>query len=161
MARWGTFLAVLLIALGVLAGEEALAQGGLIAMPPALTRLVEGLDGMRTGGWMIPAGIALVVLGGWLIHRALRRSPVVGLALTGSDGGYVTTRGVARIAADAAGDVSGVLNADARATLRRVTVDYRGTGGEEIAEHVRSAVAARIAPLEQPPTIRTSGGDRR
>lgn len=157
VARWGALMAIALMALGALAIEEGLSQGGIITMTPVVTHLVEGLDGLTTGGWMIPAGLALLTLGGWLVHRALRPSPVVGLALRGSNGGFLTTRGMGRIAADAATDVSGVLDASAHASTRRVVVEYRGTGGSGISDQVRSAVTARLAALEQPPAVRASG----
>lgn len=149
----GPVLAVLLAALGMLLLHEALAVVGALPgrgwLPPA----VDFLDGFAPRWWLIPDGLAAIVLGGWLIVTALRPGSHRSVPVRSSTGIFLQPRDLARLASDAATGVTGVLTAASVATRRTVTVTVL-LGATGSADEIRSAVEQRLEPLAVPPTIR-------
>lgn len=155
---WGLLLASALVAAGVVAIQEALAQGGWITGTPWLTRILDSLDGLTSGGWMLPVGVLVAALGAWMIWQAMAPRPRAGIELSERAGVYLTPRAVARLAEHAASDVGGVTSAAAAARAGKVTVSVAATDPAHVTQPVRAAVTERLAALPTPPlvTVRSS-----
>lgn len=147
----GPVLAVLLVALGALLVREALVDGGAVGGSPWLPPAGAALDGTTPGAAAIAVGVVAALVGLWLVVVALRRRTRRTLAVGTSS--YLSVRDVARLAAGAARDVDGVLDASAEATRRRVVVRGRATSREGVEEPVRAAVAHQLSALTTPPAI--------
>jgi hypothetical protein len=150
-------LASLLIALGVVAGQEALARSGVVrGLAPEdgwVTQAANGLDGSALGPTALLAGAIALLLGILLLWAAwhsgprfVRLAPAPALVLRPED--------VARLASAAAEDVDGVLEASSTASARQVTVRVGSTGAEQVAGEVEQAVGRRLQLLENPPSVR-------
>jgi len=147
----GPVLAVLLVALGALLVREALVAGGVVGGSAWLPPAADALDGTAPGAAAVVAGVVAALVGLWLVVVALRRRTRRTLAVGTSS--YLGVRDVARLAAGAARDVDGVLDASADATRRRVVVRGRATSRDGVEEPVRAAVAHQLSALTTPPTI--------
>ncbi|NAZ84243.1 hypothetical protein GTR02_20780 [Kineococcus sp. R8] len=147
----GPLLAVLLVVLGALLLREALVSGGAVGGSPWLPPAADALDGAAPGAVAIAVGAVAALLGLWLVVVALRRRTRRTLAV--GSGAYLGVRDVARLAAGAARDVDGVLDASADATRRRVVVRGRATSLDGVEEPVRAAVAHQLSALTRPPAI--------
>ena len=147
----GPVLAVLLVALGALLVREALVDGGAVGGSPWLPPAGAALDRTTPGAAAIAVGVVAALVGLWLVVVALRRRTRRTLAVGTSS--YLSVRDVARLAAGAARDVDGVLDASAEATRRRVVVRGRATSREGVEEPVRAAVAHQLSALTTPPAI--------
>ena len=119
---------------------------------------------MTFDGWMIPVAIVSIIVGLLLLFAALKPRRKTAVALTAETSVYIEPAGIARVAADAARSVPGVLDARASATRRSVTVRADVTGDDRsglkkaIADQVRSA----LEPLATAPktSVRTRTGGR-
>ncbi|NIZ93342.1 DUF6286 domain-containing protein [Kineococcus rubinsiae] len=149
----GPLLAVLLLALGVLLVRDALVTAGTVSGSAWLPAVVDGLRGTGPAGWLVPAGAVVVLVGLWLVVVALRPRSRRTLPLTSDTGVFLHVRDVARLAAGAAGDVDGVLDASASATRRKVTVTVSGTAAAGLREDVTEAVTERLAALASAPRV--------
>jgi hypothetical protein len=112
--------------------------------------VLDGLDGSTAEWWMVPAGVALALVGLWLLVTALRPRSRKTVPATASTGVFLHTRDIARLASDAAGEVDGVLSAASTASRRAVTVTVRSTTTAGIADGVTDAVAHRLSALQTP-----------
>lgn len=149
----GPVLAVLLLAAGVLLVRDALVAAGVLSGSSWLGAAAEGLRGTAPATWLVPAGAVVVLLGLWLVVTALRPRTRTAVPLTSQSGAFLRTRDVARLAAGAARDVDGVLDASASASRRKVTVTVSGTAAAGLREDVTSAVTDRLAALESAPRV--------
>ncbi|NAZ87476.1 DUF6286 domain-containing protein [Kineococcus indalonis] len=155
----GPLLAVLLLALGLLLGREALVAAGALGGSAWLPAAAGGLDGLSAAWWLVPAGLAVALLGLWLVVSALRPRSRRTVPLAAGTGVFVHVRDLARLASGAAREVDGVLSASSSATRRAVTVTVHGTG--DVREQVSAAVTGALAPLRTPPrvSVRVRTGD--
>jgi hypothetical protein len=149
----GPVLAILLTAAGVVLLHDALTRANLMPGRPWLPAVVRGLDRSIAEWWLIPAGIAVALIGVWLIVTALRPRSRDTLAVNSTTGVFLRTRDIARLASAAADDVDGVLSATSVASRRAVTVTIESTT-TEIAAPVRDAVGQRLAALSTPLTVK-------
>lgn len=160
----GMVLAVLLSTLGVVAVRDAFVAAGWLDGTSWLQAAITPLDGLAPAGWAVPAGLALIALGLWLLMTALRPRPRTAIAVRAQTGVFLRPRGVQRLAVTAAEHVDGVLSAKASTARRRMTITVTTTGDEGIGDRVREVVSTRLAPLASPPTVRVrtiaEGGDR-
>jgi len=158
----GAVLALVLVAVGVAGIRDALVAIGAVEGEPWIDSVVDTVDGWQPQFWLVPAGIALVLLGLWLLLAALRPRPRTGVAVRAETGVFLRTGDVERLAARAASDVDGVLSARSSATRRTVEVRVAVTGGANTADRVRTAVQDALQPLESIPTVQVkttgSGG---
>jgi len=149
----GAVLALVLVALGVAGIRDALVALGAIEGEPWIDSVVDTMDGWQPQFWLVPAGIALVLLGLWLLLAAFRPRSRTGVAVRAETGVFLRTGDVERLAARAAGDVDGVLSARSNASRRKVEVRVAVTGGSATGDRVRTAVQDALQPLEHAPTV--------
>lgn len=149
----GAVLALVLVAVGVAGIRDALVAIGAVEGEPWIDSVVDTVDGWQPQFWLGPAGIALVLLGVWLILVALRPRSRTGVAVRAATGVFLRTGDVERLAARAASDVDGVLSARSSASHRKVEVQVAVTGGANTADRVRTAVQDALQPLESIPTV--------
>lgn len=156
----GLLAALALTALGIVAGHDALAWGGVVQGDPWTRLLVRAIDARQASPWLVPIGVALVLLGLWLLVVALRPRPRPSTQLKAQTGVYLRTRDVARLSRGAAESVGGVLSADTRASRRAVDVTVHTTGDSAIPAAVEEAVTRRLSALDRTPTVTvTARGD--
>jgi hypothetical protein len=149
----GPVLATVLIAIGVVLLHDAISAADDTPGRSWLAAIVEGLDGFTAEWWLVPAGVAVALIGVWLIVTALRPRSRKTLAVTSATGVFLHTRDIARLASAAADDVDGVLSANSVASRRTVTVAVESdTAG--VADHVQRAVAQRLAALADPVKVK-------
>jgi hypothetical protein len=150
-------LGVVLVGLGVVAGQEAVAASGAVSgLAPEdgwVTRAAQGFDGAALGPSALLAGAIALVVGFLLLWAAWHSGPRY-LRLQLAPAVVLGPVDVARLASNAAADVDGVLGASSRASARRVTVWVESTGGEHVLDEVDQAVGRRLGLLESPPSVR-------
>ncbi len=74
-AAWlGPLSALVLVALGVVLGQEALSRWDVVGTS-WLGVALKDVDGMRAGTWTVPAGVVLVLLGLLLLVGDLQAPP--------------------------------------------------------------------------------------
>lgn len=149
----GPVLAVLLLAAGAVLVRDALVAAGALSGRSWLGAAAEGVRGSAPATWLVPAGAVVVLVGLWLVVTALRPRTRTAVPLTSQSGAFLHTRDVARLAAGAARDVDGVLDASASASRRKVVVTVSGTAADGLREDVTAAVTHRLAALESAPRI--------
>jgi hypothetical protein len=149
----GPVLAIVLTAVGVVLLHDAISEADNTPGRSWLAAIVEGLNGFTAEWWLIPGGVAVALIGVWLIVTALRPRSRKALAVTSATGVFLHTRDIARLASAAAHDVDGVLSANSVASRRTVTVTVESdTAG--VAGHVQGAVAQRLAALADPVKVK-------
>ncbi len=151
----GPFMAVLLTGLGVVLLHDAIARSDTRPGRTWIAAVIDGLNRVTAEWWMIPLGLAIALIGVWLIFTALRPRSRKTLAVTSATGIFLRTGDIARLASAAADDVDGVLAASSVASRRKVTVTVE-SDREQVADLVRDAVTTRLAPLQKslPVTVR-------
>ncbi len=149
----GPVLATVLTAVGVVLLHDAISEADNTPGRSWLAAIVDGLNGFTAEWWLIPAGVAVALIGVWLIVTALRPRSRKAVAVTSATGVFLRTSDIARLASAAADDVDGVLSASSVASRRTVTVTVESdTAG--IAGHVQAAVAQRLAALADPVKVK-------
>ncbi|MBT9273680.1 hypothetical protein KMZ32_06290 [Phycicoccus sp. MAQZ13P-2] len=149
----GGLLAIGVIVVGALGLQVAASAVGSTTSTPWLNQLITGGDGLRPLGWMLPVGLLLVLVGLWLLLTALRPRPKTAVSLDARTGVFIRPRDVARLAEHAADDVDGVASVRARATRTKVTLSVDSTGGDEVADAVKSAVTEQLSTLKKAPRV--------
>lgn len=162
VALAGMLVALLLLALALVLGRDALVAAGAVSGEPWLDAAAEWGDELQPPGWVLVASIGLLLLGAWLLWAALWPRAKTMLVLRAGTGVFFRPRDVARIAKNTALDGDGVTDASVRASRRRVDIQLVTTGGGSTADQVRDAVGERLQVLEPAPRVRvrtkTSGG---
>ncbi|HEV2636477.1 MAG TPA: DUF6286 domain-containing protein [Actinocrinis sp.] len=149
----GPLLALLLTAIGVVLLQDALSRADTRLGRPWLYSLTDGLNGFFARWWLVPSGIALALLGLWLIITALRPRSRKTLAVTSATGVFLRTRDIARLASSAADDVDGVQGAHCVASRRKVTVTVE-SDLPGIADTVQETVEQRLSALADPVAVK-------
>ncbi|MDV6260474.1 DUF6286 domain-containing protein [Rhodococcoides yunnanense] len=149
--------ALALIGAGVVLGREALLKLGALDgsewVGPATTRL----DGLTAQSWMLPGGIAAVVIGFILVFVAVRPRRRTHRALTEQDV-WLRKGDVAAVARAAALDNVGVDSATAKAGSKKVTVaasTVTGTDTSALKSSIVTSVDDALRPLVSAPKVRT------
>ncbi len=158
IAAVGLILALLLTGAGVELIRDALVYFGLLSGTPWILSVARALNGVTAAAWLVPLGIALVLLGLWLLWRALRPRARTAVSLTSTTGVFLRPHNVARFAETAAEGVGGVISANVNASRRSLTVRVRGTGSDDLADQVRAAVIERLSALDSPPAVKVNTG---
>ncbi|MGU3438128.1 DUF6286 domain-containing protein [Actinomycetes bacterium M1A6_2h] len=146
-AYTGVFVAAVMMAGGLVGIHDGIVGTGWISGPSWTRTAVEAVDGLATADWMVAAGIALAVFGLWWIVLSIiprRRNSVRIDARTLQ---LIEPKYVARIASETALSVTGVLRANAAATLKEVAVSVDTTGDAATHGAVTDAVRAALAPM--------------
>lgn len=150
----GLVLALILLCLGVVGIHDALVAAGLVAGSAWIQAVVSALDGLSPAGWMVPAGVLLLVVGLWALITAVRPRPQTAIALDARTGVYLRPRDVARLTRIAVEDVDGVTSATVNATRRAVTVAVRATSTGQVRDQVSAAATEVLTPLATQPKVR-------
>lgn len=156
-AAWvGAAVAVLLVALGVVAGQDALARWGVPAVGASwLGATLDGLDGLRAAAWTVPVGIALVVVGLLVLAVALKPRRRTHVPVEAAADLWLSPAALSALARDAAEGVPGVARVSVAATRTTVRVRAAADRPEEVAGPLEEAVRARLAGAQVKVTVRT------
>lgn len=162
----GVILALVAVGLGVVGIHDAIihwtrsGSWDLISIsgPTWTGRAIRSIENLTPHLWMSFAGVAVALLGIWLVVLALKPRRVRGVAVSSSTYMWVEHAGIGRLAVGAAAQVPGVRSARGSAGRRRVDVTVEAGGGDtqQLAASVRDAIAARLAPLAKAPRITVS-----
>jgi len=154
----GPVLALLLVGVGVLVGQDAWVRlrGGSTTWLGSAT---SALDGLAPSAAVAAVGVVVALVGLWSVVAALRPRTRDALPLGGTSGAHLRTADVARLASAAADQVDGVLRTRSSAGRRSVTVDVtttaaRGGAADGVADRVRTSVEHALRALESPPRIK-------
>jgi len=145
---------------GVVGVHDALARADLLVHGPTwVGAAIEQTNGSGSAVWMSVAGIAVALLGVWLIVLAAKPRRVHGLQLRGDTGIWLDFRAVARIANSVATGTEDIAEARTRAGRRRVVVDAvlspeSTADPSELSRRIKALVVERFEPLVRPPTVR-------
>jgi hypothetical protein len=156
-AAWvGPAAAVLLLALGVVAGQDALARWGVTSVGTSwLGSTLDGLDGLRAAAWTVPVGIALVVVGLLLLVTALKPRRRTHVQVEAAADLWLAPSALSALARDAAEGVPGVSRVSVAATRTAVRVRAAADHPDQVAGPVEEAVRARLAGAQVKVTVRT------
>ena len=149
--------ALVLIGAGVVLGREALLNLGAIDGPEWVAPAAANLDGLTAQPWMLPGGIAAVVVGLIFVFVAIRPRRRTHRALSEQDV-WLRKGDVAAVARAAALDSVGVDSATAKAGNKKVTVavsTVSGTDTSELKSSVVTSVDDALRPLASTPKVRT------
>jgi hypothetical protein len=149
-------LALTSIAVGVIAARDVLIWTGAITGTPWIATALNVLDGLTAEWWMLPAGIAVAVLGLLLVFAAVKPRRRTHRPLQVPDT-WITPRDVIRMTRGAGAAITGVATATATGSARRITltiIPLAGYDAAAVKDAVGSAVAETLAALAQPPRVK-------
>ena len=149
--------ALLLIAAGIVLGREALVKLGALDGPEWVGPAAAQLDGLTAQSWMLPGGIAAVVVGFILVFVALKPRRRTHRALTEQDV-WLRKGDVAAVARATALDNAEVESATAKAGNKKVTVaasTVMGTDTSTLKSSIVTSVDDALRPLASAPKVRT------
>lgn len=155
------FLALVLLALGAVGIQEALARTGAWKTSSWTSAVVDSVDGVRYDDPIVLVlSIGLVVLGLVLLLLGVRRRRRTSVALDAQTGVHLRTRDLARIATTAVEGADAVTDVHVKASrgilkVKAITVasDARE---DEIAQDIRSRLASSLDTLERAPRLKIS-----
>ncbi len=150
-------LAIALIAAGIVAGRDAFIGIGVVTGSPWIGGGLKLLDGLTAQAWMLPAGIAVALLGLLLVVAAIKPRRRTHRPTTVPNA-WITPRDIRRIAAGAALSVTGVADATATGSARSLSITITAVSGYDtgqLVDAVRSAVTTALTPLASPPRLKT------
>ncbi|MEV3976975.1 hypothetical protein AB0K68_54130, partial [Streptomyces sp. NPDC050698] len=116
----GFLIAAALLALGVVGVRDALVDTGVITGSQWIPRAATYVDGLTYQGWMLPAGIAAVVLGLWFVIVGLKPRRKTANALVGVTNTWIDPADVAAIASVRVESLAQVRSASSHATRRKL-----------------------------------------
>lgn len=163
-APWAVLVALAVIALGAIGIRDALLAAGAFGGTSWTKRAADTIDGLSPQTWMIPAGVALALLGLWWLCAALKPRRRTEIALSGQPGAWIRSSDLARLAQPTAENTDGVVSARVSAGRRRVTVKATITARDsaQIRAALTDAVEGRLTALQHAPKVkvntRYSGG---
>lgn len=153
-ATLGLVIALLVTGAGAVVTREALLAFGAISGAPWVSPALEAFARLSPQAWFVPAGAVAALAGLVLLVTALRTRPRRALALRSATGIHLEPRGVARLASDAARQVSGVVSASSVASRRKVvTVADVLAADQEIEQQIAAAVRRTLSPLRDAPRV--------
>lgn len=161
----GVVLALLVTALGVFAGREALAAWGAVPGGSWLTGAADAVGAVGPQWWVLPAGAALALVGLALLLAALRPRRRRHLTL-GADGRvWLHADDLARLVRTSVRDLPGVLDARTSGSRRTLRVDVTTTasGTAPVQQQVSERVRALVGDVQPQPRVRVrvrTGGAR-
>ncbi|MEZ0494648.1 DUF6286 domain-containing protein [Kineococcus sp. TBRC 1896] len=151
----GPVLAVLLLAVAVVLGREALVAWGTVPGNRWLAPAADGLDGLRrTAPVVLVAGIVAVVVGLWLLLSAFARRSRRALTLSGSGAGVTTGTGdLARLATTTATGTDGVLKASSTASRRSLEV-HAHTTSPDVRGRLEESLTGLLSGFDPQPRLK-------
>jgi Family of unknown function (DUF6286) len=154
-AAWlGPLSALVLVAIGVVLGQEALSRWG-VAGRSWLGVALEDVDGMRAGTWTVPAGVLLVVLGLLLLVATFKPRRRTHVPVAGEADLWMSPTALAALARDAAEGVPGVARVSVSASTTTVRLRAAAERPDAVAPAVEEAVTARLAGADVKISVRT------
>ena len=149
------FLALVLLGLGVVALRDTAVTLQWLPGTPWLDTVIHGVDGLRFAWWMIPAGLAALLLGLILVTCALRPRRKTAVAVTAASSVWISPWDLAGVATHAANSVPGVFDARTAATRRTLAVSASVTDAAltdaktaEVQTAVHAATQITSAPMK-------------
>ncbi|MFD4368313.1 DUF6286 domain-containing protein [Rhodococcus sp. NPDC058521] len=160
----GAILSLGLLAAGIVGIRDAFVAAGWLDGEMWTKTAANWIDGLTFANWMIPAGIAAVIVGLWFLIAALKPRRKTAIPVDAQTSVWIPPADVARISSVATEPVSGVMSTRTTASRKKVVVASNVTGADTatikigIAEAVREALSG----LKSPPkiTVRTKSGGR-
>lgn len=149
--------ALVLIGAGVVLGRDSLLRAGAIDGSEWAGPALKTLDGLTAQQWMLPAGVAAVIVGFILVFVAVRPRRTTHRPLTEQDV-WLRRSDVAAIARAAVISSPAVDSATAKAGNSKVTVAVTTAEGNDVAalkSSVVDSVDQALRPLASPPKVRT------
>lgn len=156
-AGWlGPVLALALVALGVVAGQDSLARWKLAGLRSSwLGSAFSSLDGLRAATWSVPVGVVLVLLGLALLLVALKPRRRTHVSVEGDADLWISPEALAAMARDAADGVPGIGRVTVNASRSAVRVRVASDRPDEVAGSVEEAVKSRLAGADVSVSVRT------
>jgi hypothetical protein len=143
----GTLIALLLLAAGVVALRDAAVFAGWLDGRPWTSNFIDWLDGLTVQWYTSPLGVLALVIGLWWVYAALRPRRRTAVPVAAQTSVWIAPADLARIASAAAEPVPGVLDARARAGLRKIVVTAHttsDTGDSSGGKQIKAAIAAAV-----------------
>lgn len=163
-AYLGALLSVTLVAVGVIGIRDGIVATGWMGGSMWTANVVNWIDGLAFAPWMIPAGVASIVVGIVVLLVAVAPRRTTAVELSGKTSVVIAHRDIAAIAQSAARTVPGVINAHAVSKRRTVTVraDTTGQDASTVKTAVSQAVGSALSALSTAPKIvvRTRSGSQ-
>lgn len=152
-------VALLVLALGVLGIQEALARGGLVSTSWTSWLLTQA-DGRTATFAGLVLFVFLILVGLVLLVAVFRPRPSKVLTLSAETGVFLRASDMARIAADRVAGVDGVDEVDAAASRKRlnlrVTTVEPPSGNSTVEAEVRSRLEPVLDVVGNPPHLRVN-----
>lgn len=150
-------LAVVLIGVGVVAVRDVLVSVGVITGAPWIVSVLNRLDGLTAQGWMLPAGVAVTVLGVLLVFTAVKPRRRSHLPLSASDT-WITARDITRLTQSSVQALTGVAAATVggseRRKLKLAVIALAGYDSSAVQAAAHAAATEVVAELARPPRVR-------
>ena len=154
-AAWlGPLAALVLVALGVVLGQEALSRWDVVGTS-WLGVALKDIDGMRAGTWTVPAGVVLVLLGLLLLVGTFKPRRRTHVRVDGDADLWMSPTALAALARDAAEGVPGVARVSVSASATAVKLRAAAEQPDQIASAVEQAVTARLDGADVRVSVRT------
>ncbi|WBQ03882.1 DUF6286 domain-containing protein [Kribbella sp. CA-293567] len=155
-ATVGITAALALTALGAVAIRDTLVATGLSTGTPWIEWLLGKAEVLKPVDWMIPAGIAAVLIGLWILIAALKPRRTTHLAV-GDHGVWIRGRDAARLAGDTAATIDSVITASSKAKGRKLRITATSTAGGDanrIHDDLTTAITQRLHTVTPAPRLR-------
>lgn len=145
-AGWlGPLSALVLILLGVVAGQDALARWGVSGLGSSwLGTVFTDIDGLRAATWNVPAGVVLVLIGLVVLYAALKPRRRTHVQADGDADLWFTPTALEALGRDAAEGVPGVARVSVTSTRSAVRVRVATDNPDEVSGPVEDAVRSRL-----------------
>lgn len=143
----GTLIALLLLAAGVVAVRDATVFAGWLDGRPWTSTFIDWLDGLTVRWYTTPLGVLAIVIGLWWVYAALRPRRRTAVAVAAQTSVWIAPADLAHIASAAAELVPGVLDARAKAGLRKIVVTAHitsDTGDSSAGKRIKTAIATAV-----------------
>jgi hypothetical protein len=155
-AGWlGPLVALVMIAVGVLLVQEALARWGVVATS-WLGSILTTVDGLTAGTWTVPAGVVLVLLGLLVLLAALKPRRRTHLRVEGDADLWITPSALTALAREAAEAVPGVARVSVSGSRSTVKVRAAAEHPDTVAPAVQEAVSSRLEGADVRVSVRTT-----
>lgn len=142
------FVALLLIALGVVAVRDALVEAGALGGISWTKSTIDWFDGSGPTAGVVAVSLAAIVLGLILLVPVFWRRPRKAVALDSQTGVFLRTPDLAKIAREATRDIDGVTDVHARASRRKLVVVVQTITAKDEAHEIRNAVTDQLAQMQ-------------
>lgn len=150
-------LALAVIGVGIVAVRDVLVSAGLITGAPWIISVLNHLDGLTAQSWMLPAGVAVAVLGVLLVFAAVKPRRRSHLPLSAPDT-WITARDVTRLTQSSVQALTGVAAAtvggSGRRKLKLTVTALAGYDTSAVQTAAHAAAAKVVAELARPPRVR-------